>query len=88
MAWAAPSSKNDESVSGSTLMIVYGSLAIGICVCTVIVNMLVLATGYNTATNFFRKMLQSIFHAPMSFFDATPTGRILNRVSYRITNIK
>ena len=88
LAWAAPSSKNDESVSGSTLMIVYGSLAIGICVCTVIVNMLVLATGYNTATNFFRKMLQSIFHAPMSFFDATPTGRILNRVSYRITNIK
>ncbi|XP_057517161.1 ABC transporter C family member 3-like isoform X2 [Amaranthus tricolor] len=81
LAWAAPSSKNDESVSGSTLMIVYGSLAIGICVCTVIVNMLVLATGYNTATNFFRKMLQSIFHAPMSFFDATPTGRILNRCS-------
>uniref|UniRef100_A0A803KUU3 ABC-type xenobiotic transporter n=2 Tax=Chenopodium quinoa TaxID=63459 RepID=A0A803KUU3_CHEQI len=82
LAWASPSSKDVRPVvSGSTLMIVYASLAIGICFCTFVVDMLVLATGYKTATLLFNRMLATIFRAPMSFFDATPTGRILNRCS-------
>ncbi|MFS8030865.1 putative ABC-type xenobiotic transporter [Helianthus anomalus] len=37
--------------------------------------------GYETANQLFDKMHFSIFRAPMSFFDATPSGRILSRVS-------
>lgn len=82
LAWATPSSKDETPVvSGSTLLIVYASLAIGVCFCTFAVDMLVLATGYKTATVLFNNMLKTIFHAPMSFFDATPAGRILNRCS-------
>lgn len=82
LAWAAPSSKDvNPVVSGSTLMIVYASLALGICFCTLAQNSLVVAAGYKTAIVLFKKMMETIFRAPMSFFDATPSGRILNRVS-------
>ncbi|KNA15079.1 hypothetical protein SOVF_101510 isoform A [Spinacia oleracea] len=82
LAWATPPSKDVKPVvSGSTLMTVYASLGIGICFCTLVVESLVVATGYKTAIILFRKMLQTIFRAPMSFFDATPAGRILSRCS-------
>ncbi|KMT10477.1 hypothetical protein BVRB_5g116010 [Beta vulgaris subsp. vulgaris] len=84
LASAIPGAKSDDKhvVNGFELMIVYVCLAIGICICTIVVDMLVLTTGYKTATLLFTKMLQSIFRAPMSFYEATPTGRILNRQSY------
>ncbi|KAA8543430.1 hypothetical protein F0562_021075 [Nyssa sinensis] len=37
--------------------------------------------GLEAAQKLFIKMLITIFRAPMSFFDSTPAGRILNRVS-------
>lgn len=36
--------------------------------------------GLKTAQIFFSQILHSILHAPMSFFDTTPSGRILTRV--------
>ena len=36
--------------------------------------------GLKTAQIFFAQILHSILHAPMSFFDTTPSGRILSRV--------
>ncbi|KHG28682.1 ABC transporter C family member 4 [Gossypium arboreum] len=43
--------------------------------------------GLKTAQIFFRQILQSILHAPMSFFDTTPSGRILSRASTDQTNV-
>jgi ATP-binding cassette, subfamily C (CFTR/MRP), member 1 len=37
--------------------------------------------GLQTAQLFFKNMFDSILHAPMSFFDTTPSGRILSRVN-------
>ncbi|KAL6650382.1 hypothetical protein ACP70R_009307 [Stipagrostis hirtigluma subsp. patula] len=37
--------------------------------------------GLRSAQTFFNKMFQSILRAPMSFFDTTPSGRILSRAS-------
>ncbi|GFZ21433.1 multidrug resistance-associated protein 3 [Actinidia rufa] len=82
MAWATPVSKDVEPpVSGSTLITVYVALAIGSSFCILARALLLATTGYKTATILFNKMHYCIFRAPMSFFDATPSGRILNRTS-------
>ncbi|XP_019082507.1 PREDICTED: ABC transporter C family member 9-like [Camelina sativa] len=56
-------------------------LAAGSSLCVLARTILVAIGGLLTAETFFSRMLCSIFRAPMSFFDSTPTGRILNRAS-------
>ncbi|CAM8925218.1 unnamed protein product [Rhodiola kirilowii] len=43
--------------------------------------------GLKTADIYFSQILHSILHAPMSFFDTTPSGRILSRASTDQTNV-
>ncbi|RDX70214.1 ABC transporter C family member 14, partial [Mucuna pruriens] len=43
--------------------------------------------GLKTAQIFFTQILCSILHAPMSFFDTTPSGRILSRASADQSNV-
>ena len=82
MAWATPISQDVKpTVSSSTLIIVYVTLAIGSSFCILVRSLLLFTAGFKTATLLFNKMHHCIFRAPMSFFDATPSGRILNRVS-------
>ncbi|KAJ0045919.1 hypothetical protein Pint_03928 [Pistacia integerrima] len=82
MAWATPVSEDAKPpVGGSTLIIVYVALAIGSSFCILGRATLLVTAGYKTASILFNKMHLCIFRAPMSFFDATPSGRIINRAS-------
>ncbi|KAG8390054.1 hypothetical protein BUALT_Bualt01G0043500 [Buddleja alternifolia] len=82
MAWATPESKDvPPPVRGSTLILVYVALSIGSSLCVFGRGLVVVRIGYKTANTLFNKMHLSIFRAPMSFFDSTPSGRILNRAS-------
>ncbi|KAL4618714.1 hypothetical protein ACB092_06G030900 [Castanea dentata] len=82
MAWATPISQDVKpAVSSSTLIIVYVSLAIGSSFCILVRAMLIGTAGFKTASQLFSKMHFCIFRAPMSFFDATPSGRIISRAS-------
>lgn len=82
MAWATPVSKDEASpVGSSTLILVYVALSILSSFCVFARASLLATAGYKTATTLFNTMHQCIFRAPMSFFDSTPSGRILNRAS-------
>lgn len=87
MAWANPQTEGDEpKVTPTTLLLVYMALAFGSS-CFIFVRAVLVATfGLAAAQKLFFNMLRSIFHAPMSFFDSTPAGRILNRVSFLVVS--
>ncbi|MQL96380.1 hypothetical protein Taro_029057 [Colocasia esculenta] len=81
MAWATPASKDTKRpVNSLVLIYVYVALALGSSICVLVRALLLVTAGYKTATSLFNKMHNCIFRAPMSFFDSTPSGRILNRV--------
>lgn len=82
MAWACPNSSDDKPMAGiKYVLFVYTLLAVGSSLCVLVRAMLVAVVGLLTSQKLFTDMLQSVLHAPMSFFDSTPTGRILNRAS-------
>ncbi|PIN17477.1 Multidrug resistance-associated protein/mitoxantrone resistance protein, ABC superfamily [Handroanthus impetiginosus] len=82
MAWASPVSEDMTPIVQSfTLIIVYFALQMGSSICILAKVLLLVEAGFKTATIFFNRMHLCIFRAPMSFFDSTPSGRILNRVS-------
>jgi len=82
MAWACPpTSATTPRVGLGLLCFVYIALSIGSALCVLGRSTLVSLVGLLTAEKFFKNMLHCILRAPMSFFDSTPTGRILNRVS-------
>ncbi|KAK1262158.1 ABC transporter C family member 9 [Acorus gramineus] len=83
ITWASPPTKTSESkVTMNVLFMVYILLSVGSALCVLVRASLVAIVGLRTSQKFFMNMLQSILHAPMSFFDSTPTGRILNRQYY------
>lgn len=82
MAWANPQTEGGHPRTSSlTLLVVYMALAFGSSWFVFVRALLVATFGLEAAQKLFVKMLRCIFRAPMSFFDSTPAGRILNRVS-------
>ncbi|XP_057535963.1 ABC transporter C family member 14 [Amaranthus tricolor] len=73
--------------SPSFFIIIYSILAAVSVVLVVIRSFFVTYFGLKTAQIFFSRILHSILHAPMSFFDTTPSGRILSRASSDQTNV-
>ncbi|MCL7042248.1 hypothetical protein MKW94_005385 [Papaver nudicaule] len=82
IAWASPVSTNSKPVVKMNVMfLVYLLIAVGSAICILTRQLLVAIAGILTSQKLFMTMLHSVFRAPMSFFDSTPTGRILNRAS-------
>ncbi|PPS00035.1 hypothetical protein GOBAR_AA20628 [Gossypium barbadense] len=81
------SAERASSFNASVFISVYAIIAAISVVLIVFRAFFVTIMGLKTAQKFFRQILQSILHAPMSFFDTTPSGRILSRASTDQTNV-
>lgn len=85
--WLAIGTAEDSTIPSYTFIIVYAIIAAIACVVVMVRAILFTYWGLKTSQSFFIGMLHSILHAPMSFFDTTPSGRILSRVSFIIHSI-
>ena len=82
MASSIPTKEDERShVRNSLLILVYIALTLSSSLCVLVRSMFLSLVGFKTANQLFSNLHRCIFRAPMSFFDATPSGRILNRVS-------
>lgn len=87
MAWANPQTVGDKpKTSNMVLIVVYMALAFGSSSFIFVRAVLVATFGLAAAQKLFLKMLRNVFRAPMSFFDSTPAGRILNRVCFHFSS--
>ncbi|KAL0723162.1 hypothetical protein Bca4012_037761 [Brassica carinata] len=81
------SANNAISFDASVFIRVYVIIALVSIVLVSLRSYYVIHLGLKTAQIFFRQILNSILHVPMSFFDTTPSGRILSRASTDQTNV-
>lgn len=88
MAWVCPTSSDAKPIFDMNfILLIYMVLSVTGSLCVLLRAMLVLNAGLWTAQTLFTRMLHNVLRAPMAFFDSTPTGRILNRVSIHINAI-
>ncbi|KAG7970832.1 hypothetical protein I3843_07G105000 [Carya illinoinensis] len=87
--WLAFQTSEERAMSfnPSLFISVYAIIAVVSFVLILIRAFSVTFVGLKTAQIFFAQILHSLLHAPMSFFDTTPSGRILSRASTDQTNI-
>jgi len=76
--WLARWSVSDGSDMNYYLF-VYMGIALGACLCIFSYQIVFVIGGMLAAAGLHSNLLQAVLHAPMSFFDTTPSGQILNR---------
>ncbi|KAL9237372.1 hypothetical protein vseg_011928 [Gypsophila vaccaria] len=78
--WMA-SNVDNPHISPPKLIVIY--FIIGICsaLFAPFRSLALVALGMNSSKSLFSELLNSLFRAPMSFYDSTPLGRILSRIT-------
>ncbi|CAK8573422.1 unnamed protein product [Lathyrus sativus] len=79
-SWMAANIDNPK-VSTLRLILVYLLIGVTSTVFLFMRSLLTVALGLQSSKSLFLQLLNSLFRAPMSFYDSTPLGRILSRVS-------
>ncbi|KAL6841674.1 hypothetical protein ACP4OV_028503 [Aristida adscensionis] len=70
-----------DNVSVALLVGAYSALSIFSCCFAYMRNLFAAKLGLKASKAFFASLMDSVFKAPMLFFDSTPVGRILTRAS-------
>jgi len=71
----------DPGESQGKFLTIYAFINIAAAICLFGRAILIVVSGIKSSRLLFSQMLDVILQAPMSFFDITPTGRIINRFS-------
>ncbi|KAI5428152.1 Multidrug resistance-associated protein 7 [Lathyrus oleraceus] len=79
-SWMAANVDNPK-VSTLRLILVYLLIGVTSAVFLFMRSLLTVALGLQSSKSLFLQLLNSLFRAPMLFYDSTPLGRILSRVS-------
>ncbi|KAK8981611.1 hypothetical protein V6N11_028021 [Hibiscus sabdariffa] len=79
-SWMA-ANVDDPNVSSLKLISVYLAIGIFSTLLLLLRSLAVVTLGIRSSKSLFSQLLNSLFRAPMSFYDSTPLGRILSRVS-------
>ncbi|CAM0912891.1 unnamed protein product [Alopecurus aequalis] len=79
-SWMAANVQNPD-VSTLKLISVYIIIGVSTMVFLLSRSLSIVVLGMHTSRSLFSQLLNSLFRAPMSFFDSTPLGRVLSRVS-------
>jgi ATP-binding cassette subfamily C (CFTR/MRP) protein 1 len=78
--WLSYETSGGPVFDTSIFLGVYASIVATTIILEMVTTIIVTFLGLQSAQAFFNKMFDSILRAPMSFFDTTPSGRILSRV--------
>ncbi|KAL6602857.1 hypothetical protein ACP70R_043218 [Stipagrostis hirtigluma subsp. patula] len=70
-----------NNISAALLVGAYSGLSIFSCCFAYMRSLFAAILGLKASKAFFANLMDSVFRAPMSFFDSTPIGRILTRAS-------
>ncbi|KAJ0658293.1 putative ABC-type xenobiotic transporter [Helianthus annuus] len=85
-SWLAANVDNDD-VSTRKLILVYLALGVVAIVFLLVRSLFTVALGLQSSKSIFSQLLISLFRVPMSFYDSTPLGRVLSRVSVDLSII-
>ncbi|KAJ6748864.1 ABC TRANSPORTER C FAMILY PROTEIN [Salix purpurea] len=79
-SWMA-ANVDDPHVSPLRLIVVYLSIGVTSVLFVLCRSIFTVVLGLESSKSLFSQLLNSLFRAPMSFYDSTPLGRILSRVA-------
>lgn len=80
-SWMAANVQN-PSVSELRLIVVYLIIGFSTFIILLVRSLSAVSLGMESSKSLFSQLLNSLFRAPMSFYDSTPLGRILTRVTF------
>ncbi|KAI3842626.1 hypothetical protein MKX03_027290 [Papaver bracteatum] len=79
-SWMAANVQNPQ-VSKLRLIIVYLLIGLSSTFFILVRSLSVVSMGMQSTKSLFSQLMSSLFHAPVHFYDSTPFGRIISRVS-------
>lgn len=85
--WLTYWSDSNSGKSQNYFLLMYALINFGVALVSLIRSLFLAFVALTASRAMFNDMLATVLHAPMSFFDTTPVGRLVNRFSKDIYTI-